>query len=110
MAVGTGYVVFTATDDNSGIIDFQGGCWSVQSTTGPTTFGVCGFITSIGNNQYKIPFTIGQYAVNGSYYLDTFYFSDKAGNSTPYYEANQDKTFFLNTSIPVPRMTVTGAM
>ena len=101
----TGYVVVTATDDISGIPNHQSNCWSIKSSSGNTTLNVCGAITNMGSNQYKIPFTIGDYVENGVYYLSTIYFKDAADNALSL-SADSNNSYYQNTSISVPFVNI----
>jgi len=106
-AESSGFVKITATDDISGIKSFQGTCWSILSESGDTQLDACGNVTILLGNQYKIPFTIGKYVENGKYYLTSIVLNDDAGNSVQL-TANAEKTFYKNTSISVPSMTISN--
>lgn len=102
----SGHIVFTATDDISGVTNFQGMCWTVESASGNTTLYPCGTVTSIGSDQYTISFDIGQYAESGTYYLKSYQLRDVQGNESDWYDADYTNTYYMGTSIPVASMTV----
>jgi hypothetical protein len=102
----TGYVVYTAADDISGITDFEGTCWTIENAEGTTTLAACGDVESLGDDTYRVPFDVDAFSDTGTFSLLRADVHDAAGNYLEL-DALFGDAVYEGTAISVPSVTIT---
>jgi len=105
----TGFVEFRATDDVSGIGEFQGSCWSATTLSEASDIILCGHVEPLGGDLYRLEFEVGEFVENGTFYLNYIYLGDEAGNAALYY-AEPGEPFYEDTDVAVQTTTIGQAI
>ena len=101
----TGWIEYQATDELSGITDFEGNCWSIDSASGNTSLSACGTVESLGSRIYRLPFEIDPYVEKGQYFLRSATLHDKAENGLQL-SASYEDSLYEGTTLAVARATI----